>query len=79
MYFYMINDIYCLFNYSTSESTINRLLVPFLLGGLRAILTDQNKLVVAVGGVTAVAAGIYTTRYLDDQSSRVSSKNRTLF
>ncbi|ONK71554.1 uncharacterized protein A4U43_C04F9830 [Asparagus officinalis] len=31
-------------------------------GGLRAVLTDQNKLVVAVGGVTAVAAGIYTTR-----------------
>lgn len=31
-------------------------------GGLRAILTDQNKLVVAVGGVTALAAGIYTTR-----------------
>lgn len=36
---------------------------PFFLGGLRAILTDQNKLVVAVGGVTALAAGIYTTRY----------------
>ncbi|KAL6527031.1 hypothetical protein OROGR_016121 [Orobanche gracilis] len=32
-------------------------------GGLRAILTDQNKLVVAVGGVTALAAGVYTTRY----------------
>ncbi|KAL0304554.1 UNVERIFIED_CONTAM: ATPase family AAA domain-containing protein 3 [Sesamum radiatum] len=31
-------------------------------GGLRAILTDQNKLVVAVGGITALAAGIYTTR-----------------
>lgn len=31
-------------------------------GGFRAILTDQNKLVVAVGGVTALAAGIYTTR-----------------
>ncbi|XP_038998093.1 ATPase family AAA domain-containing protein 3-B-like [Hibiscus syriacus] len=31
-------------------------------GGLRAILTDQNKLVVAVGGVTALAAGVYTTR-----------------
>ncbi|KAJ0079167.1 hypothetical protein Patl1_23850 [Pistacia atlantica] len=30
-------------------------------GGLRAILTDQNKLVVAVGGVTALAAGVYTT------------------
>ncbi|KAH9728033.1 AAA domain-containing protein [Citrus sinensis] len=32
------------------------------VGGLRAILTDQNKLVVAVGGATALAAGIYTTR-----------------
>ncbi|KAJ8631954.1 hypothetical protein MRB53_025290 [Persea americana] len=31
-------------------------------GGLHAILTDQNKLVVTVGGVTALAAGIYTTR-----------------
>ncbi|KMZ65624.1 putative AAA family ATPase [Zostera marina] len=31
-------------------------------GGLRTILTDKNKLVVAVGGVTALAAGIYTTR-----------------
>ncbi|GAU16241.1 hypothetical protein TSUD_298730 [Trifolium subterraneum] len=30
--------------------------------GFRAILTDQNKLVVAVGGVTALAAGVYTTR-----------------
>ncbi|TVU28108.1 hypothetical protein EJB05_19617 [Eragrostis curvula] len=31
-------------------------------GGVKTILTDQNKLVVAVGGVTALAAGIYTTR-----------------
>ncbi|KAM0917041.1 hypothetical protein ACQ4PT_009780 [Festuca glaucescens] len=31
-------------------------------GGLRTILTDQNKLVVAVVGVTGLAAGIYTTR-----------------
>ncbi|XP_047327708.1 ATPase family AAA domain-containing protein 3-like [Impatiens glandulifera] len=31
-------------------------------GGMKAILTDQNKLVVAVGGVTALAAGVYTTR-----------------
>ncbi|KAL6634959.1 hypothetical protein ACP70R_027630 [Stipagrostis hirtigluma subsp. patula] len=31
-------------------------------GGLRTILTDQNKLAVAVGGVTALAAGVYTTR-----------------
>lgn len=34
----------------------------FFAGGLKAILTDQNKLVVAVGGVTALAAGVYTTR-----------------
>ncbi|KAI7738862.1 LOW QUALITY PROTEIN: hypothetical protein M8C21_020452 [Ambrosia artemisiifolia] len=31
-------------------------------GGLRAILTDQNKLVVAVGVVIALAAGICTAR-----------------
>ncbi|GLT29263.1 hypothetical protein SLA2020_041400 [Shorea laevis] len=31
-------------------------------GGLRAILTDQNKLIVVVGGITALAGGIYTTR-----------------
>lgn len=31
-------------------------------GGIREILTDQNKLVVAVGGATALAAGVYTTR-----------------
>jgi hypothetical protein len=31
-------------------------------GGVQIIVTDQNKLVVAVGGVTALAAGIYTTR-----------------
>lgn len=31
-------------------------------GGIKAILTDQNKLVVAVGGATALAAGVYTTR-----------------
>jgi len=37
-------------------------LYPYVAGGIRAILTDQNKLVVAVGGVTALAAGVYTTR-----------------
>lgn len=37
--------------------------VPLNVGGLRAILTDQNKMVVAVGGITALAAGVYTTRY----------------
>uniref|UniRef100_A0A0D9VJT8 AAA+ ATPase domain-containing protein n=1 Tax=Leersia perrieri TaxID=77586 RepID=A0A0D9VJT8_9ORYZ len=31
-------------------------------GGIRTVLTDQNKLVVVVGGATALAAGIYTTR-----------------
>eukprot|EP00252_Welwitschia_mirabilis_P002894 TRINITY_DN12904_c0_g1_i1.p1 TRINITY_DN12904_c0_g1~~TRINITY_DN12904_c0_g1_i1.p1 ORF type:complete len:640 (-),score=132.23 TRINITY_DN12904_c0_g1_i1:235-2154(-) len=30
--------------------------------GFKALLTDQNKLVVTVGGVTALAAGVYTTR-----------------
>ena len=33
-----------------------------IVGGIKAILTDQNKLVVAVGGATALAAGVYTTR-----------------
>lgn len=41
---------------------LDSLLFIFFPGGLKAILTDQNKLVVAVGGVTALAAGIYTTR-----------------
>ncbi|KAJ1691433.1 hypothetical protein LUZ63_015588 [Rhynchospora breviuscula] len=31
-------------------------------GGFRMILTDRSKLVMAVGGVTALAAGVYTTR-----------------
>ena len=35
----------------------------FFLGGLRTILTDTDKLVVAVGGFTALALGIYTTRF----------------
>ncbi|KAJ0962873.1 hypothetical protein J5N97_027995 [Dioscorea zingiberensis] len=30
--------------------------------GLRMLLTDQSKLIMAVGGVTALAAGVYTTR-----------------
>jgi Domain of unknown function (DUF3523) len=33
-------------------------------GGFRMILTDRSKLVMAVGGVTALAAGVYTTRFL---------------
>lgn len=41
------------------DLTWTRLSFP---GGFRAILTDQNKLVVFVGGVTALAAGVYTTR-----------------
>lgn len=46
---------------------ISLILILFTFaGGLKAILTDQNKLVVAVGGVTALAAGIYTTRYLSN-------------
>ncbi|KAH7431239.1 hypothetical protein KP509_08G038900 [Ceratopteris richardii] len=31
-------------------------------GGLRAVLTDRDKLVATVGGLTALAAGVYTTR-----------------
>lgn len=31
-------------------------------GGLKMLLTDQNKMIMAVGGVTALAAGVYTTR-----------------
>jgi ATPase family AAA domain-containing protein 3A/B len=37
--------------------------ISLAVGGIYAILTDQNKLVVAVGGATALAAGVYTTRY----------------
>lgn len=32
--------------------------------GFRTLLTDRNKLVMTVGGVTALAAGVYTTRYI---------------
>uniref|UniRef100_A0A453PD66 AAA+ ATPase domain-containing protein n=1 Tax=Aegilops tauschii subsp. strangulata TaxID=200361 RepID=A0A453PD66_AEGTS len=31
-------------------------------GGLRTLLTDRSKLVMGIGGVTALAAGVYTTR-----------------
>lgn len=31
-------------------------------GGFRMLLTDRSKMVMAVGGVTALAAGVYTTR-----------------
>ncbi|KAF3449253.1 hypothetical protein FNV43_RR09981 [Rhamnella rubrinervis] len=31
-------------------------------GGLRTLLTDRNKLIMTVGGATALAAGVYTTR-----------------
>lgn len=31
-------------------------------GGFRTLLTDRNKLVMTVGGVTALATGVYTTR-----------------
>lgn len=33
------------------------------LGGLRVLVNDQGKLIMAVGGVTALAAGVYTTRF----------------
>ncbi|KAJ8770767.1 hypothetical protein K2173_021414 [Erythroxylum novogranatense] len=31
-------------------------------GGFRTLLTDRNKLVMTIGGATALAAGVYTTR-----------------
>ncbi|XP_028058085.1 ATPase family AAA domain-containing protein 3-A-like [Camellia sinensis] len=31
-------------------------------GGFRVLLTDRSKLIMTVGGVTALAAGVYTTR-----------------
>ncbi|CAL0331871.1 unnamed protein product [Lupinus luteus] len=31
-------------------------------GGLRLLLTDRDKLIMTVGGATALAAGVYTTR-----------------
>ncbi|GLU13736.1 hypothetical protein SLE2022_303510 [Rubroshorea leprosula] len=31
-------------------------------GGLRTLLTDRNKLLMTIGGATALAAGVYTTR-----------------
>ncbi|KAL9241646.1 hypothetical protein vseg_015733 [Gypsophila vaccaria] len=37
-------------------------------GGVRELLTDRSKLVMTVGGVTALAAGVYTTR----EGARVS-------
>uniref|UniRef100_A0A7N0UED0 ATPase family AAA domain-containing protein n=1 Tax=Kalanchoe fedtschenkoi TaxID=63787 RepID=A0A7N0UED0_KALFE len=32
-------------------------------GGVRALLTDRSKLLMTIGGATALAAGIYTTRF----------------
>ncbi|CAO2047802.1 unnamed protein product [Urochloa humidicola] len=31
-------------------------------GGFRTLLTDRSKLIMGIGGVTALAAGVYTTR-----------------
>lgn len=33
-------------------------------GGFRILLSDRNKLLMTIGGATAVAAGVYTTRFL---------------
>ncbi|MFS7973266.1 putative ATPase family AAA domain-containing protein [Helianthus anomalus] len=41
-------------------------------GGVRMLLTDRSKLVMTVGGVTALAAGVYTTRYLKLESNHSS-------
>ncbi|KAJ4935075.1 hypothetical protein NE237_016344 [Protea cynaroides] len=35
----------------------------YIEGGFRILLTDQSKLLMAVGGATALAAGIYTTSF----------------
>lgn len=57
-----------MFSYSIDDKLLDLLKLDIIgsilsfTGGLHAILTDQNKLVVTVGGVTALAAGIYTTR-----------------
>ncbi|EFH45289.1 AAA-type ATPase family protein [Arabidopsis lyrata subsp. lyrata] len=46
-------------------------------GGFRTLLTDRNKLIMTVGGATALAAGIYTTRMLGQPSLiRESSMGR---
>ncbi|KAK9120975.1 hypothetical protein Syun_018592 [Stephania yunnanensis] len=42
------------------------------------ILTDQNKLVVAVGGATALAAGVYTTRNICMNQKRYQ-RRKSLF
>ncbi|RZR71033.1 hypothetical protein BHM03_00002945 [Ensete ventricosum] len=39
-----------------------------LTGGLRMLLTDRGTLIMAVGGVTALAAGVYTTRFTQTSS-----------
>ena len=45
--------------------------MDYILGGLRAILTDRDKLVVTIGGVTALAAGVYTTRFVSYQTHSI--------
>ena len=40
------------------------LICYFNIGGLRSILTDRDKLVVTIGGATALAAGVYSTRFV---------------
>ena len=45
--------------------------MDYILGGLRTILTDRDKLVVTIGGVTALAAGVYTTRFVSCQTNSI--------
>ncbi|KAG7026788.1 ATPase family AAA domain-containing protein 3 [Cucurbita argyrosperma subsp. argyrosperma] len=40
----------------------NRRMLMERIRGVRILLTDRNKLVLTVGGATALAAGVYTTR-----------------
>jgi ATPase family AAA domain-containing protein 3A/B len=35
-----------------------------LVGGFRALFSDRKKLMMSIGGVTALAAGVYTTRFV---------------
>lgn len=65
----LINQEKCIFLLLILKKERSVLFVPFayyhmkLAGGFRTLLTDRNKLIMTVGGATALAAGIYTTRY----------------
>lgn len=62
---------------------LNDMNIPPLLsaGGFRILLTDRSKLLMTVGGATALAAGVYTTRFVFDihASFLVSLKFKVYF